>query len=86
MKPSLYVRWLAYERLLSDAAKGDATFFAREDGVEAGWRIVDSILDNKTPFTEYEPNTWGPPEVDRILSPEGGWRNPEPKEAYTVQS
>jgi glucose-6-phosphate 1-dehydrogenase len=31
----------AYERLLGDAMKGDATLFAREDAVEAEWRIRD---------------------------------------------
>jgi glucose-6-phosphate 1-dehydrogenase len=72
-----------YERLLGDAANGDATFFAREDGVEAAWRIVEPILDNKTPLTEYEPNTWGPPEVDRVLSPEGGWHNPQATEVHS---
>ena len=34
----------AYERLLGDAMKGDATLFAREDYVEAAWRIVDPVL------------------------------------------
>ncbi len=34
----------AYERLLGDAMKGDATQFAREDYVEEAWRIVDPIL------------------------------------------
>jgi glucose-6-phosphate 1-dehydrogenase len=65
-----------YERLLSDAAKGDATFFGREDSVEAAWRVVDPILGNATPLTEYEPDTWGPPEVGRRLAPEGGWHDP----------
>ena len=69
-----------YERLLGDAANGDGTLFGREDSVEAAWRIVDPILGNATPLTEYEPNTWGPPEVDRVLAPEGGWHNPKSKE------
>ena len=69
-----------YERLLGDAASGDATLFAREDAVEASWRVVDPVLGNATPLYEYEPNTWGPPEVDRLLAPEGGWHNPEPAE------
>jgi glucose-6-phosphate 1-dehydrogenase len=69
-----------YERLLGDAANGDATLFAREDSVEESWRIVDPILGNTTPIFEYEPNTWGPLELDRSLAPEGGWHNPEPKE------
>ena len=65
-----------YERLLGDAAEGDATLFAREDAVEAAWRVVDSVLGNATPVHEYEPGTWGPPESDRLLAPEGGWHNP----------
>ncbi|HLJ97799.1 MAG TPA: glucose-6-phosphate dehydrogenase [Gemmataceae bacterium] len=69
-----------YERLLGDAANGDATLFAREDAVEASWRIVDPVLGNVTPLFTYEPHTWGPPEVDRILLPEGGWHNPAPSE------
>jgi glucose-6-phosphate 1-dehydrogenase len=67
----------AYERLIGDAMKGDATLFAREDGVEAAWRIVDPILDKKTPVREYEPGTWGPGETDAMVSGVGGWRNPE---------
>ena len=50
----------AYERLLGDAMKGDATLFAREDYVEEAWRIVDPVLKAGTPVYEYEPNTWGP--------------------------
>jgi glucose-6-phosphate 1-dehydrogenase len=70
-----------YERLLGAAANGDPTLFAREDAVEQSWRIVDPVLGNGTPLYDYEPNTWGPPEVDRLLMPEGGWHAPEPSEA-----
>jgi glucose-6-phosphate 1-dehydrogenase len=66
----------AYERLLSDAMKGDATLFAREDSVEEAWRIVEPILGGATPLQEYEPSTWGPPLVDQVVAPEGGWHNP----------
>ena len=65
-----------YERLLSDAVRGDATLFAREDSVEAAWQIVDPILKYPTPVHEYEPNTWGPAEADRIIAADGGWHNP----------
>jgi glucose-6-phosphate 1-dehydrogenase len=70
-----------YERLLGDAASGDATLFAREDSVEAAWRVVDPALGDPRPPFEYEPNTWGPHEVDRTLTPEGGWHDPQPQEA-----
>ncbi len=67
---------MPYERLLGDAIRGDASLFAREDGVEASWRIIDPILGNATPVVEYEPNTWGPPEADRLIAGDGGWHNP----------
>jgi glucose-6-phosphate 1-dehydrogenase len=73
----------AYERLLDDAMRGEATLFAREDYVEQAWRIVDPILEKSAAIYEYEPCTWGPEEVDRLLSPPGGWHNPSVK---SVQS
>lgn len=66
----------AYERLLGDALKGDAALFGREDGVEAAWRIVDPILDKRTPVHDYEPGSWGPVDADAMISEFGGWRNP----------
>jgi glucose-6-phosphate 1-dehydrogenase len=65
----------AYERVLGDAMAGDATLFAREDYVEEAWRIVDPVLKVGTSLYEYEPNTWGPKEVDQV-TPLGGWQNP----------
>lgn len=65
-----------YDRLLGDAVKGDPTLFAREDGVEAAWRIVEPILRTVTPPYEYEPNTWGPKEAGRLIE-NGTWHNPQ---------
>jgi glucose-6-phosphate 1-dehydrogenase len=65
----------AYERVLGDAMAGDPTLFAREDYVEEAWRIVDPVLKESTPVHPYEPNTWGPAEIDRVTPP-GGWQNP----------
>jgi glucose-6-phosphate 1-dehydrogenase len=65
-----------YERLLGDALLGDASLFARNDSVEAAWRVVDPILDNATPVAPYEPNTWGPPAARRIIAGGGDWHNP----------
>lgn len=66
-----------YDRLLGDAAFGDAALFAREDSVESSWRIVEPILGDTTPLYEYEPNTWGPPEANMTIVPNGGWHNPD---------
>jgi len=65
----------AYERVLTDAMAGDATLFARQDYVEEAWRIVDPVLKANTPVFLYEPQTWGPKEIER-LTPPGGWHNP----------
>ncbi len=65
-----------YERLLGDAMNGDATLFAREDAVEAAWAIVDPVLGDAVPVTEYEPGTWGPTEADRLVRDVGGWAGP----------
>jgi glucose-6-phosphate 1-dehydrogenase len=66
----------AYERLIGDAMVGDATLFARQDGVEAAWRIVDPILKLNKPVYTYDDATWGPPEAGRMVEPFGGWHNP----------
>lgn len=66
----------AYERLLGDAMRGDATQFAREDYVEEAWRIVEPILGAKVPILEYEPGTWGPAAAAGIADHIGGWYDP----------
>jgi glucose-6-phosphate 1-dehydrogenase len=66
----------AYERLLGDAMDGDATLFARQDGVEAAWAIVQPILGAVTPVREYEPGSWGPPEAATLAASIGGWHSP----------
>jgi glucose-6-phosphate 1-dehydrogenase len=69
-----------YERLLGDAAEGDATLFAREDSVLEAWRIVDPVLGNRSSLSFYEAGTWGPPEAGRLVAPEGGWHDPTPED------
>jgi glucose-6-phosphate 1-dehydrogenase len=66
----------AYERLLTDAMKGDPTLFVREDAVEAAWNVVDGILENAVPLHSYESGTWGPAEADRLMAGLEGWHNP----------
>jgi glucose-6-phosphate 1-dehydrogenase len=66
----------AYERLLGDAMAGDATLFARQDGVEAAWAIVDPVLRGPGPVHEYEPGSWGPPQAERLVAHVGGWNTP----------
>jgi len=72
-----------YERLLHDCMIGDATLFQRDDMVEAGWKIIQPVLDvwKALPprnFPNYAANTWGPPEADELLArDEREWAQPE---------
>jgi glucose-6-phosphate 1-dehydrogenase len=65
---------LPYERLLGDAMKGDPMLFAREDGVEAAWAIVEPVLGDETPPHPYEAGAWGPADAARLTERIGGWR------------
>jgi glucose-6-phosphate 1-dehydrogenase len=69
-----------YERLLGDALHGDQALFARQDTVEAAWRVVDGILGDVTPIHPYAPGTWGPAEADRLLPAGAKWLDPNPSE------
>ena len=73
----------AYARVLSEAMAGDASLFARQDYVEEAWRIVDPVLNADTPVYQYDPQTWGPKEVDEHVVPPGGWHVPTNEDANT---
>jgi glucose-6-phosphate 1-dehydrogenase len=63
----------AYERLIGDAMRGDPTLFAREDSIEAAWRIFDPVLRYGTPVHPYAQGSWGPHEADALAKSVGGW-------------
>jgi glucose-6-phosphate 1-dehydrogenase len=65
-----------YQRLLADAMRGDQSLFARQDDVEAAWRVVDPVLGDKVPVHPYEQGTWGPEEAERLAERVGGWHEP----------
>ncbi len=67
---------LPYERLLGDAMAGDATLFARQDSVEAQWRVVDPILGDMVPVQAYGPGTWGPTDASALVASHGVWHDP----------
>jgi len=71
----------AYERLLGDALAGDGTLFASQEGVEAAWAVVGSVLGSATPVHMYECGTWGPPEAERFAAEVGGWHSPRERTA-----
>jgi len=67
-----------YQRLLGDAVRGLGELFARDDIVDAQWRVVEPILDNATPVYPYQSGTWGPTEAEALIGADGPWRDPQP--------
>ena len=67
-----------YERLLGDAMRGDPTLFARQDGIEAAWRVVDPVLGDVVALDEYKRGSGGPADAERLAAGVGGWRTPLP--------
>ncbi len=72
----------AYERLLLDAMRGDATLFTRRDEVEEQWAYIDRVFDAwreqaDVPPPLYPAGTWGPEQSDDLLARDGRrWRRP----------
>jgi glucose-6-phosphate 1-dehydrogenase len=68
----------AYERLIMDAMRGDATLFTRNDEVDAQWSIIDPILqawrDGDQPVLSYPAGAPGPAEADFLLGEGCRWR------------
>ncbi len=64
----------AYETLLYDVMTGDRTLFVRSDEVEQAWRLYTPILQAGIRPVPYKAGSWGPPEADLLLGPQGnGW-------------
>jgi glucose-6-phosphate 1-dehydrogenase len=66
----------AYERLILDAVKGDASLFTRSDSIEAAWKLVDPVIQGweaqgHSPLAFYEPGSRGPAEADELLARDG---------------
>jgi glucose-6-phosphate 1-dehydrogenase len=65
-----------YEVLLHAAMVGNSTRFARQDGVEEAWRIMQPLLDEPPPVHPYAPGSWGPEAADELVAGHGRWREP----------
>jgi glucose-6-phosphate 1-dehydrogenase len=65
-----------YEVLLDSAMRGDSTAFARQDGVEESWRVLQPLLDAPPPVHGYAPGSWGPREAAALVASSGGWHDP----------
>ena len=71
----------AYERLLMDVIRGNATLFMRRDEVEAAWRFVDPIREAWSHMEEgprpYFAGTWGPAAAIALVERDGRSWNEE---------
>jgi glucose-6-phosphate 1-dehydrogenase len=65
-----------YERLLDAALAGDHQLFAREDGVEETWRIVQPLLDHPPGVRPYRRGSWGPGDADNLVRGHPRWQEP----------
>ena len=65
-----------YDRLIGAALDGDRRDFARQDSVDAAWRVVDPVLGDVVPVLPYTRGTWGPREADRLLPDGDNWHDP----------
>jgi glucose-6-phosphate 1-dehydrogenase len=76
-------RWPeAYERLILDVVRGNATLFMRRDEVEEAWAWVEPILDewarSDVPVSHYPAGTWGPSAAVALMARDGrNWVDPE---------
>ena len=71
----------AYETLLWDVMKNDATLFMRADQVEAAWRLLMPVLEvwavaPPSDFPNYAAGTWGPEDTQGLLAQGHGWPLP----------
>ena len=72
----------AYETLLLDVMRGDATLFMRADQVETAWSVISPILEawQATPpadFPDYPAGSWGPETADQLITKDGrNWLAP----------
>ncbi len=65
-----------YDRLIGAALNGERWLFARQDTVEAAWRVVDPVLGNVVPVHTYPRGSWGPKEADSLLPDGVPWHDP----------
>ncbi len=65
-----------YERLILDAMLGDHSLFTSAGQVERLWEISTPLLEQPPPVELYEPGSWGPPSIARLIAPHR-WYLPE---------
>ncbi len=65
-----------YDRLIGAALNGERYLFARQETVEAAWRVVQPVLADTVPVMPYASGSWGPATADSLLPDGETWHNP----------
>jgi glucose-6-phosphate 1-dehydrogenase len=65
-----------YDRLIGAALNGERWLFARQDTVEAAWKVVEPVLGDVVPAIPYAKGTWGPSQADGLLPAGETWHDP----------
>src|SRR5215469_2723084 len=65
-----------YDRLIGAALNGERYLFARQDTVEAAWRVVQPVLGDVVPVQPYKPGTWGPAGAAALVPDNEAWHDP----------
>jgi glucose-6-phosphate 1-dehydrogenase len=65
-----------YDRLIGAAVNGERYLFARQETVEAAWRVVQPVLGDVMPLQPYATGSWGPALGDSLLPDGETWHNP----------
>jgi glucose-6-phosphate 1-dehydrogenase len=72
----------AYETLILDVIRGDATLFMRADQVELAWQVITPVLESwqsikPLDFPNYSAGTWGPESAEALIAQDGrSWQQP----------
>ena len=65
-----------YDRLIGAALSGERYLFARQDTVEAAWRVVQPVLGDAVPVQPYARGSWGPAQADALVAAGDSWHDP----------
>jgi glucose-6-phosphate 1-dehydrogenase len=65
-----------YDRLIGAALSGERYLFARQDTVEAAWRVVQPVLGDVVPVQPYARGSWGPAQADALVPGGEAWHDP----------
>jgi glucose-6-phosphate 1-dehydrogenase len=72
-----------YEVLLHAAMIGNSTRFARQDGIEETWRVMQPLMDSPPPVHSYQAGSWGPTAANNLTAGYALWRAPLAQDTST---